>query len=314
MFPAAKEAVAGRRRVICLVGPTGCGKSDLAATVADMTDGVVINADSRQVYRDFPIITAQPDARTRQRTPHRLYGWLRTEPRLSAGHWARLAAGAAATALEQGKTPILAGGTGLYVRALLDGLADIPAVPQAVRMQVLDECARRGTTAMHARLAACDPGLAGRLHPNDRQRILRGLEVWQATGRPLSAWQREAEGAAPDWEVLRLGLFLPLADLKPVLKARIEAMLAAGAVEEARAAWSRCPNPDAPGWTGIGCAEMLACAQGSLPERALLDAWLRRTRAYAKRQLTWFRADPRIVWFTPGARTDALEAVAAFLR
>jgi tRNA dimethylallyltransferase len=235
--------------VICLVGPTGCGKSDLAAAVADMADGVVVNADSRQVYRDFPIITAQPDARTRERAPHLLYGWLPTEQGISAGRWATLAAGAAAKILEQGKTPILAGGTGLYVRALLDGLADIPAVPRAVRTRVLDECARRGMAAMHARLAACDPGLAGRLHPNDRQRILRGLEVWQATGRSLSAWQREAAGCAPDWEVLRLGLFLPLSDLEPLLKARIGAMLAAGAAQEARAAWSRCPNPDAPGWT-----------------------------------------------------------------
>jgi tRNA dimethylallyltransferase len=302
----------GGRRVICLIGPTGCGKSDLALAVAALADGVIINADSRQIYRDFPIITAQPDAEAKTRAPHLLYGRLRTEERISAGQWAELAAEAVATAGKRGKTPILVGGTGLYVRALLDGIAAIPAVPQAVRQQVLEECAQRDQAAMHAGLAACDPELAGRLHPNDRQRILRGLEVWRATGRPLSVWQREAAGRAPDWEVMRLGLFLPLAELEPVIKARINAMIEAGARAETLEAWQRCPDPDAPGWTGIGCAEMLAFVRGTMPESQMRSTWLHRTRAYAKRQMTWFRADPRIAWFTPGKQ--AIQAVTDLLQ
>ncbi|MDR2727160.1 MAG: tRNA (adenosine(37)-N6)-dimethylallyltransferase MiaA [Deltaproteobacteria bacterium] len=301
------------RTAICLAGPTGTGKSAAALHVAEVFGGVIINADSRQVYRDFPLITAQPGREELARCPHALYGFLDTGERISAGRWAALAGEAARAAMEAGSLPILTGGTGLYLRALLDGVADIPPVPESIRSTLLRACEACGPAVMHERLRNADPACAARLHPNDRQRILRALEVYESTGKPLSWWQAERAGPGAPWRVLRLALGLPLSELTPILASRIDRMLEAGAAAEAEAALSRCPDGTAPGWSGIGCAELRAYLEGKLDMDAMRRRWLTNTRAYAKRQLTWFRADARLCWFRPAEHEAVENAVMEFL-
>lgn len=298
-------------KVICVPGPTGAGKTAAAIALARDLGGGVVNVDSRQVYADFPVITAQPTAEERAACPHLLYGFLPTAESLSAPRFAELARQAVADLASRGLVPILVGGTGFYVRALLEPLAPIPPTPVGVRAALAARWEAEGP-ALHAELARVDPEAAARIHPNDRQRVTRGLEVWQATGRTLSDWHREGS-AGPGWEVGKLGVALPMAELKDRLAARIVAMLAAGAVAEARVAHARCPDRSAPGWTGIGCAELGAHLAGELDLDQACGLWLRNTRAYAKRQMTWFRRDAAIRWFEPGQEEALVRAARDFL-
>ncbi len=281
--------------LLCLVGPTAAGKTGAALVLAQAFEGTVINADSRQVYADFPIITAQPSAAERAVCPHLLYGFLACHERVSAGRFTAMAREAIATCHAQGRLPMLVGGTGLYVRSLLEGLAPIPAIPSEIGRRLAEACAARGLEALRQELARLDPESAARLHPNDRQRILRALEVVEATGQTLSWWHRRPV-PRPRYRVLKLGLRLDMAVLGPRLARRIELMLDAGALEEAHQAMAHCPDPTAPGWSGIGCAELLAHLRGELDLAAATALWLKNTRAYAKRQMTWFRKERDLLW------------------
>lgn len=302
------------KRILCVVGPTGAGKSAAALALAETFGGVVINADSRQVYRDFPLITARPGPEDEARCPHRLYGFLPTEQSLSAGIWADMALEAVRRAQQDGLLPILTGGTGLYLRALLDGMTTIPPIPDDIRASLAAELARCGPEVLHARLSEVDPDYAARIHPRDRQRVLRALEVHAATGQTFSDWHRQTPPPLDD-RILRLGLGLPLADLTPLLARRVDVMLASGALDEAREARLRCPDGTAPGWSGIGCAELWRWLCGELDLDEARRLWVANTRAYAKRQWTWFRADPRLHWFSPQAgHLDAMrQAVETWL-
>lgn len=285
-------------KVICLVGPTGSGKTAAALLLAEKLHGAVINADSRQVYADFPIITAQPNAEERASCPHSLYGFLPTAAKISAGQWVKLAQQQIAKLQAQSLVPILVGGTGLYFKALLEGIAEIPAVDAAIGERLAAQCQGLGSRVLHARLAQVDAPYASRIHYNDTQRIMRALEVWEGTGKTFSWWHSHAM-PAPLCEGLRLGLQWTLPDLTPRLVQRIELMLSAGALDEARAAWATCPQVDAAGWSGIGCREVLDHLQGRSSLQQACSLWASSTRAYAKRQLTWFKADRQIQWFAP---------------
>lgn len=285
-------------RVICLVGPTGAGKTAIALRLANALGGEVVNADSRQVYRDFPVITAQPSPEERAVCPHHLYGFLNSEEKISAGQWATRAVAAAAAVSARGAAPILVGGTGLYFKALLEGIADIPPVDPTVTRALTEECAARGPEVLHQRLREVDPVYAARIHPHDRQRIIRALEVARGTGRSFSWWHEHA-AVTPLCAGLRLGVQMDLATLTPRLERRIDAMLEAGALEEAQEARKRCDDPAKPGWSGIGCAELYRHLAGELTLEDARGLWARNTRAYAKRQLTWFRADPHLHWYAP---------------
>ncbi|WP_294447775.1 tRNA (adenosine(37)-N6)-dimethylallyltransferase MiaA [uncultured Mailhella sp.] len=303
--------------ILCLVGPTGSGKTAASLHLAAMLEKAgrpvaVINADSRQVYRDFPVITAQPSAEERSVCPHRLYGWLETTGKISAGQWADMACAAIRETLAEGRIPMLVGGTGFYLRALLDGIAAIPPVDPAITARLSRECEKLGAPALHARLAAIDPDYAAKIHPNDSQRNVRALEVWEATGKTFSWWHSQTTPPAP-WPVLRLGIGLPLPELSPFLRKRIDIMLEQGALTEARRALAACPDTSAPGWSGIGCAETAAFLQGNMSLPECLELWMKNTRAYAKRQWTWFRADKRILWFRPGEHRNLEAPVKEFL-
>lgn len=317
-----------RLKIICIAGPTGSGKTAASLHLAQtlMACGrqpVIINADSRQTYADFPIITAQPSPEERAVCPHLLYGYLATTEKSSAGRWAEKAADVIKSAIAKGQQPVLVGGTGLYLRALLDGMAEIPAPDPAVSARLDDECAKLGPQLLHQRLDTIDPDYAGRIHPNDRQRVVRALEVWESTGKTFTQWHhttpdRGMLGIAladkGELDILRLGVGIPLNELSPLLVTRIDAMLDAGALDEARTAMLRCPDTSAPGWTGIGCAETATYLNGTNSLSDCITQWGQNTRAYAKRQWTWFRADQRIRWYLPSQISSMTDHALSFLR
>ncbi len=283
--------------VLCLAGPTGAGKTAAALHLATALQGEVVNVDSRQVYRDFPIITAQPSAEEQSVCPHHLYGFLPTEEKLSAGRFAEQVLSVVQEITSRGKLPILVGGTGLYFKTLLEGMADIPAVDKAISEEFLHQCSLRGSVALHKELTDLDPAYAARIHPNDKQRVVRALEVHAATGKTFTWWHENAP-RVPMVRGLYLATETTLDALRPRLDARIELMLKAGAMEEVHGALEICSDAKAPGWSGIGCAELYAHVCKGVPLQQSLDLWRKNTRAYAKRQLTWFRAVPQIHWFS----------------
>lgn len=285
--------------VVCLVGPTGAGKTAAAVELARALGGAVVNLDSRQIYQGLEIVTAQPTLAERRGVEHLLYGFLPPRQAMSAGRFAELARTALAELQGRGLVPILVGGTGLYLDSLLGGLADIPETPAAIRDKWQRLCAERGPEALHAELQAQDPAYAARIHPRDRQRITRALEVLDSTGQTFSQWHADAAQEQAILPALKLAVDLPREELLARLAARIEAMLAAGALEEMRQAYANCPDESAPGFTGIGCPELLQHLLGRLDLEAAKALWFKRTKDYAKRQLTWFRKDPAIQWFRP---------------
>jgi tRNA dimethylallyltransferase len=300
-------------RIVCLAGPTGAGKSELALRLAERHRGAIVNFDSRQIYRGIPIVTAQPSPEEQARCPHLLYGVLDPDKPMDAGTFAALAAKAIADVRSQGYLPILVGGTGLYLRALLQGLAPVPTVDDRVRSKVALEWDRDGEGAMYERLKAVDPEYAAKVHPRDRQRVTRALEVFEQTGKPFSRWHHDRVRFGR-YEPFIMAVEITLEELTPRLLERIERMVEAGAVEEVRQAFARYPHPDAPAFSGIGCREILAYLRGEMTLEEAKEQWLRSTRAYAKRQLTWFRGDPGVRWFRPEAADAMALEVESWLR
>ncbi|MBQ9406304.1 MAG: tRNA (adenosine(37)-N6)-dimethylallyltransferase MiaA [Desulfovibrio sp.] len=291
--------------VICLAGPTGSGKTVTALALAERLNGEVVNADSRQVYADFPCITAQPTGLEQAQCPHHLYGFLPCTQKINAGRWVDQATQVVRHILHRGKTPLLVGGTGFYFHALLHGMAAIPAIDPTLTAHLTERALSEGIPQLHAELANVDPTYAAKIHPNDRQRIVRALEVFLGTGHTLSWWHTNA-AEPPLCTGPLLLLDATLAWLEPRLARRQQIMLAAGALDEARTAFEHCSDASAPGWSGIGCAEMLAFLCGSIDWQTCLNLWLHNTRAYAKRQLTWFHARPEAVRLPPDAIEIAL--------
>lgn len=298
--------------ILCLIGQTGVGKTAASLHLARAFNGCVINCDSRQVYRDFPVITARPTPQEQSVCPHKLFGFLSMEEQLTAGVFADAARKEINDCAGAGMLPILTGGTGLYLRALIQGLAPIPNIAQHVRDKVQHDLDNLGPNALHARLCDIDPAYAEKIHPNDKQRIGRALEVHAATGKTLTEWHAR-DHAAPEFRALKIGIFTEAGTLYPRLEERIDLMLQQGAVEEARAAYQRCPDPEAPGWSGIGCAELLEYIRGNCTLEEARELWLKNTKAYAKRQATWFRKEPDVLHFEASDTAGIEDAVRNFL-
>lgn len=284
-----------KRQIIALVGATGTGKSDAGIFLANAFSGEIINFDSRQVYKDVPLITAQPSAEEQRHCPHRLYGFLDSSVAVRAGSFAERLEDEIDEVISRGRIPILVGGTGMYLKTLLCGLAPIPSVSEEIRAEAEKFFAVCGGQKMHERLQKFDPEYAAKIHPNDRQRICRAFEVFWATKIPFSEWHKR-QTVNEKFAVLQLGLWRDLAELTPRLGLRIEKMLALGAYEEMERAFAKCPNEKAPAFDGIGCRELLEWISGRCDEKSCRELWLKNTRAYAKRQITWFKKDKTIVW------------------
>ncbi len=275
---------------ILIAGPTASGKSGLALALAERFGGVVINADSMQVYRDLRVLTARPSAEEEARAPHRLYGHVAAADAYSTGRWIADVTAALAEAQSAGQRPIVVGGTGLYFKALLEGLSPIPPVPDDVRAHWRGEAARLGAKDLHAELAARDPEMAARLNPTDPQRVTRALEVLEASGQSLAVWQRTAgTPLVAEAETVRLVLLPERAALQARCDARFDGMMAAGALEEVAALGRRGLSPDLPAMRALGVPPLLAHLAGSLTLEASVAQAKLETRQYAKRQMTWLK-------------------------
>ncbi len=277
-----------RTSIVVIAGPTASGKSRLALALAEAANGTVINADSMQVYRDLSILTARPTALEMARVPHRLYGVIDAAESCSAGRWRTLAVAEIAAAQAEGRLPIMVGGTGLYLNALLDGLAEVPPIAPEFRAAASALHQELGGAAFHAALAERDPVAAARLGFNDAQRLLRAFEVVTATGRPLSDWQRQ-QGPAPDYRAVVVVLTPPRAPLYAACDARFIAMFEGGAVAEVGALVARGLAPSLPAMKAVGMPEIAGWLAGRLTREAAIAAAQQATRRYVKRQMTWLR-------------------------
>ena len=273
---------------VLIAGPTASGKSAAALALAEVLNGIVINADSMQVYREVRILSARPSDSDMARVPHLLYGHVGVRERYSVGRYQTDAIATLAEARARKCLPIFVGGTGLYFAALTEGLADIPAVPADIRQRSRDRLESLGVAGLHAELAARDPDTAALLRPSDPQRVLRAWEVFEATGRPLASWQREA--GKPVLDGLRLAKFVldvPRLELRERIDRRFRAMLQAGARQEA--AGFEGLDPTLPAAKILGLRELWALEKGTMAEVDSVAAAVTATRQFAKRQVTWFR-------------------------
>jgi tRNA dimethylallyltransferase len=286
---------------VLIAGPTASGKSALALALAEKLGGVVINADSMQIYRDLRIITARPSLEEEARAPHRLYGHVDAAVNYSVGQWCGDARAALAEAQSNGLVPILVGGTGLYFKALLEGLAAVPPVPTEVRAAVRARFDRETPAEMHAELTRFDPAMAARIRPGDRMRIARALEVFQATGRSLADWH--GEGTVPILDPARaVKIFLApeKAELHARIDRRFDAMLEAGALEEVRVLDARGLDPLLPAMKAHGVPWLRRHLAGEIGLAQAAEGGKQDTRRYTKRQLTWFRHQmPGWTWVSP---------------
>ena len=286
--------------LLVLVGPTAAGKSSLAQALCDAVDGEIVSADSVQVYRGLDIGSAKPTAAEQARTRHHCIDLVGPGEQLDAASWAGAADLAIADVRARGRRPLVVGGTGLYVRALLHGLVQIPAISPDVRTAVRADLAERGAAALHADLAMVDGPAAERIAPNDGQRVGRALEVFRSTGRPLSAWQEEHSFAPRRYPGARVvGLWPPREELYERVDARAVDMLDRGFVAEVQGVLDDGVAPDAPGLRAMGYREIVEVLTGQAPLEVQAERVARSHRRYARRQLTWFRGVT--------TREDALE-------
>jgi tRNA dimethylallyltransferase len=284
---------ASRPPLVVIAGPTASGKSALALALAEQIRGVIVNADSAQIYRDLPILSAAPSEEERATAEHRLYGVLDGALPCSAADWAEMARREIADIHASGRTPILVGGTGLYLRTLLDGIAPVPEIDPQVRREVREAPIQQN----RARLEARDPHAAARLKPGDTARISRALAVILSTGRPLADWQTEREGGIGDEVALRpLILLPPRAWLYARCDERFARMIDQGAMKEVEALLARGLDPNLPVMRAIGVREIAACSRRESSLTETIAAGQQATRRYAKRQYTWFAHQPPAEW------------------
>lgn len=274
---------------LIVAGPTASGKSALAVGLAERLGGVVINADAMQLYRELRVLTARPGEADLARAPHALYGVRAAGEPASAAWWREAALAALAEARAAGRLPILCGGSGLYLQALIGGLAEIPVPDPAIRGEVRAWLRQLGPAPLHARLTALDPETAAKLRPSDGQRIARALEVFLATGRGLADWQRAPARPQAGWRFVAIIIDPPREALRAAIGARFAAMLEEGALDEVRALLALGLDPALPLLRAHGVLELAAHLRGEI---TLLEA-TRRTGLvvgqYTKRQATWFR-------------------------
>ncbi len=305
-----------RPPAIALMGPTASGKTALAVDWVERFAAEIISVDSALVYRGLDIGSAKPDRAMLERAPHRLIDVRDPHETYSAAEFANDALQAMHEIAAAGRVPLLVGGTGLYFRALLTGLSPMPEADPALREQIAAEAAERGWSALHAELARVDPRAAARIHPTDPQRITRALEIFRATGRPISDWQQQSTRRRLPFRVLQLAVAPPRRELlHQRIAERFDLMLAAGFLDEVRRLRAD-PRlgPELPSMRAVGYRQAWEHLDGGSDAATFRQRAVAATRQLAKRQLTWLRAEPALRWFDPEHQRDAADrAVDEFL-
>jgi tRNA dimethylallyltransferase len=307
-------AESGKPSVIVICGPTAVGKTAAGIELARALGGEIISADSMQVYRHMDIGTAKPTAAEQAAVRHHLIDIVDPDEPFDAATYAALGRRTVMELSRRGRTPVVVGGTGLYIKALLSGLFRSDARDPAVRQRLRAEAESLGPAALHARLAQCDPQTAARLHPNDAVRTLRALEVYEVTGRPISELQQEHRFADTPFRSLTIGLSVEREALYRRIDRRVEAMLAAGLEAEVRTLLSKGYGPGLRPMQSIGYSHVAAFIAGAISREECRRTLQRDTRRFAKRQLTWFRAYPDTAWVSPEQPREIKRLAEAFLR
>ena len=300
-------------KLIFIVGPTGVGKTDVALSLASRLDAEIVSADSMQVYRYMDIGTAKPTPAQRRQRPHHLLDVVDPDADFNAALFRQHAMAAIDGIRARGRSVLVAGGTGLYVKALTRGLFAGPARDPGLRADLERTVAERGPEPLFERLRRVDPDAAERVHPHDRVRIVRALEVFEATGKPLSRWQREHGFGARPFDVLGVGLDRPRSELYERIDRRCRRMMETGLLEEVRGLLDRGYGPDLRSMQSVGYRQAAECFMDRLTQADALASMQQATRRLAKRQLTWFRADPTLHWLHPDRVDDAGELCSRFL-
>jgi tRNA dimethylallyltransferase len=299
----------GQPPLLVVAGPTGVGKTAAVVALARRCDIEVISADSRQVYRGMDVATGKPTAAEQRAVAHHLVDVVEPDDRYHAARFRSDAEALITAVRRRGRLPVVVGGTGLYIRALLRGLDPAPPADPAFRRELIGVAAREGRAALHAQLAAAEPALARRLHPNDEVRVVRALErlrAGSAVGEPQVRWRTPE----PPWRVTYVGLTLERAALARRLVARAAAMVEAGLLDEVQGLLRRGYDPALPALQGIGYRQFVEVARGALDPARALALMQRDTVRYAKRQMTWFAREPGIEWVDVAA-AGSIEGVAA---
>ncbi len=299
--------------IIIICGPTGIGKTAVAVDLAQHFSGQIIGADSMQVYKYMDIGTAKPTAAEQIRVAHHMIDIVAPDETFDAARYARLARAKILELNKQNITPFVVGGTGLYIKALLYGLFNGEVSDPDVRGRLKEEAAVHGSEYLHAHLGRLDPETAQRLHAHDTYRILRALEVVETTGKPISRHHQEHGFLEQPFRSLKIGLNMDRADLYEGINARVDAMISAGFVNEVRNLLSRGYSRDLKSMQSIGYRHMVDYIEGRLPWEECMRTLKRDHRRYAKRQLTWFGADPEIIWKEPSRMNAIMMIIKKFI-
>jgi tRNA dimethylallyltransferase len=301
-------------KVVIVLGPTAVGKSEVALALAESLNGEIINADSQQVYRYMDIGTGKLSMGERERVPHHLIDIVDPDGEFNAALFRRLASEAIREITERKRNVIVCGGTGLYLKALTQGLFEGPGQDPAIRRALEAEIAERGLASLYRRLENIDPTVSSSIHPNDRQRVIRALEIYQLTGKPLSQWQGAHGFQEKPFAVRAIGLNRERAELYDFINRRSEEMVRGGFLEEVRGLVHRGFGPELKPLQSVGYRQMVAVLEGRLTMADGLAEMRQETRRLAKRQLTWFRRDETIQWFHPERQLQQIcETVSQFL-
>lgn len=279
-----------------ILGPTAVGKTALSLELAESIDAEIVSADSRQIYRLMDIGTAKPSPKERQLVPHHLIDIVWPDEKFNVSYYVHLAEQAIHDIHSRGKQPLLVGGTGLYIRALTEGLLNAPGADPVLRQHLHEKAQKEGNESLHAELSKVDSQMAGRLHPNDLVRIVRALEVYYSSGLRLSELQNAHGFRQNPYRTLKIGLFCDRTSLYEKIEKRSEKMFEQGLIEEAKAILDAGYDPKLKILQTIGYRQAFAVLNGKLKLDEALDDLKRSTRRYAKQQLTWFRNDKRIIW------------------
>lgn len=285
-----------RPPLVIICGPTAVGKTGLAIDLAERYDGEIVSADSRQIYRLMDIGTAKPTPAEQGRVRHHLLDVAWPDEVFNAARFSALAVAAIDDIRQRGRRPFLVGGTGLYIKALTEGLLSAPGSDSALRDRLHARAGEEGSATLHEELAQVDTVTAQRLHPNDLVRIVRALEVFELTGRALSAFHQEHGFSCQPYRTLKLGLNLERAELYRRVDLRAEKMFSEGLLQEAQSLLAAGYDPQMKVLRTIGYRQAFALLRGEMSHAEALEDLKRSTRRYAKQQLTWFRHDPEIIW------------------
>jgi len=302
-----------KAKLVIIVGPTAAGKSELALDLAAELYGEIVNADSQQVYRYLDIGTGKPSVEDRNRVPHHLIDIVNPDEEFNAALFRRLAMTGIGDIHQRERNAIVCGGTGFYLKALTQGLFVGPGQDSRIREKLERNIGENGLAVLYNRLVKIDPSVTSTIHPNDRQRIIRALEVYELTGKPLSEWQKEHAFGDDPYKIVKIGLNRDRAGLYDRINRRCERMIQDGILEEVRGLIDKGYGLELKPLRSVGYRQMGAVINGALRLEDALEEMKQETRHLAKRQLTWFRSDAEIRWFHPNEKLAIIEAVKKFL-